>query len=262
MPPQYPIIVGDDGKKYYDVPGSTRKFPVDVVDGTSAPLIEPGAEIPRAKWLSMSDTERNAAFQQSKARSAEAVKNNPKGAYGGQLADVSGFKIDPEDVIGMGAAIGPNLVKRGSAAVDTLKESGNLFKAAGAGLKSPEGGIVSRLMKLLSGEGGSAAETAADVVPSAINPTGATGTKFGWLDRSPLPPKMGFTPKVPRNMSADRTDDLLGTLERIMQGGVKVKGSATGAPIPVNPSVPANMTQTRTDDLVGTIQRILRGVRP
>lgn len=209
----------------------------------------------------MSDTEQHVGFEQAKARSAYMMGKNPKGPYAGQLADLGSFKVDPEDVLGAGAAIGPNMMKRGSAGVSSLAETGNPFRAAGAAMKSQPGGIVTRLMDLVNGiASGKPAAADADIIPSQINPTGRTGTSFNLPDKSPLPVQPRWMVRPPKNLSMDRTDDLEGTLQRIMDGGVQVPGSPD-VPRPIGP-VPPNMTQTRTDDLIGTIQRMLKGVRP
>lgn len=41
MPQNFPIITGEDGRKYYDVPGSARKFPVEEIDGKVAASDDP-----------------------------------------------------------------------------------------------------------------------------------------------------------------------------------------------------------------------------
>lgn len=259
MPQGLPIIVGDDGKRYYDVPGSTRKFLVDEVDGTKPQdMNEPG--IPNlSNYKSMTPEQQHVGFEQSKAHSKYMYEHNDQPSED-SLMSIGRFQVKPEDAIGMGMTMGPNLAKRASAGVSSLAETGNPLKAAGAMLKSQSGGIITRLMQLLKGEGGAAAEGASDIIPSQINPTGQTGTSFNLPNKSPLPVQPRWMVRPPKNMSMDRTDDLAGTLERIVGGGVKVKPPMS-LPTDINPPLPANMTQTRTDDLLGTLQRLLKGAR-
>lgn len=202
--------------------------------------------------------EDRAYTEQSHARSRYKVGQNPKGQYGGQLMDIGSHRVEPEDVIGLGAAIGPNIAKRGSNAIQALKESGNPFKAMGAGLASPSSeGLMSRLMAMLSGKGAGAAEdVAANAMPQAARevPGVMNRTSTAWDLPSEAPvigrpgttggiPNRRWLSRTPGNVEQHRTGSLVETLDNILGGGVQVGGTGAASPQSVSTDLASRLLQ-------------------